>query len=317
MADASARSRSPTARRKWPETPQATTKRLAGKIAVVVGAGQTPGASVGNGRAVALLFAREGAQLFLADRSEEAVKDTQQQLKEEYGIEAPYCVTDVSKESDCEALIAAAVKKFGRVDIMHNNVGIAAGDKSAADISADIYASIMGVNAAGALFLVKHVLPVMRKQMAGVIINVSSIGSILTLPQGGGGGMAYKMSKAAMNNLTQNVAIENAEYGIRANAILPGLMETPLSIERRTAVLVKAEGISEEAARKRVCEARSSMVPLCIDGKHANGTAWDTANAAVFLASPEARFVTGVLLCVDGGQAVAQGCPAPARERDS
>merc|ERR550537_2126178 len=121
---------------------------------------------------------------------------------------------------------------------------------------ADIYERIMSVNAAGALWLAKHVLPVMRKQLSGVILNVSSIGSILTLPQGGGGGMAYKMSKAAMNNLTQNVAIENAAYGIRANAILPGLMETPLSIERRTAVLMKAEGLSEDDARQRVTEAR-------------------------------------------------------------
>merc|ERR1719460_549704 len=148
------------------------------------------------------------------------------------------------------------MKAHGRIDILHNNVGIAAGDKSAADISADVYASIMSVNAAGALFLTKHVLPVMRKQLGGVILHVSSIGSILTLPQGGGGGMAYKMSKAAMNNLTQNVAIENAQYGIRCNAILPGLLETPLSIERRTKALSEAEGLSDEEARQRVREAR-------------------------------------------------------------
>merc|ERR1719453_2918015 len=139
---------------------------------------------------------------------------------------------------------------------MHNNVGIAAGDKAAADLSADIYNSIMGVNAAGALWLTKHVLPVMRKQMNGVIIQVSSIGSILTLPQGGGGGTAYKMSKAAMNNLTENIAIENGKYGIRCNAILPGLMETPMSIERRTKVLMDAEKITEEEARERVRSAR-------------------------------------------------------------
>merc|ERR1719174_2490644 len=298
MAEPAARSRSPA--RRWPETPKVNTQRLAGQVAVVVGAGQTPGASVGNGRAVAVLFAREGAQLMLADCNEEAVKDTQLQIKEEFGMDAAYFVTDVSKESDCEELIAATVRNYGRVDIMHNNVGIAAGDKAAADISAEVYASIMGVNATGALFLTKHVLPVMRKQMGGVILNVSSIGSILTLPQGGGGGMAYKMSKAAMNNLTQNVAIENARYNIRANAILPGLMETPLSIERRALVMAKAEGISEDIARQRVVETRAKQVPLCIDGKHASGNAWDTANAAVFLASDEARFVTGVLLCVDG-----------------
>merc|ERR1712194_407526 len=174
----------------------------------------------------------------------------------------------------------------------------------------------MRVNAGGALWLIKHVLPIMRSQKAGVITNVSSIGSILTLPQGGGGGMAYKMAKAAMNNLTQNVAIENARYGIRANAILPGLMETPMSVERRTAVTAQAEGISEEAAREKVRDARNRQVPLRIGGQPCMGNAWDTANTALFLASEEARFITGALLCVDGGQAVSQGCPVPDRERD-
>lgn len=308
------KSRSP--RKKWPETPKASTKRLANKVAVVVGAGQTPGQTVGNGRAVALLFAREGAQLLIADCSEAAVKDTQEQIKEEFGIEVAIAVTDVSKESDCEALIASAIKTFGRIDILHNNVGIAAGDKSVADISSDVYERIMDVNAKGALYLTKHVLPHMRKQLGGVILNVSSIGSVLTLPQGGGGGMAYKMSKAAMNNLTQNVAIENSRYGIRCNAILPGLIDSPLSIERRTKVLM-GEGMSEEDARNKVKDARNRMVPLCVDGKPSMGTAWDTANAALFLASDEARFVTGILMRVDGGQGVSQGCPIPDRERDS
>lgn len=304
-------------KRKWPETPQSLPKRLVGKVCIVAGAGQTPGQTVGNGRAVALLFAREGARLMLADRSEDAVKDTQQQVKEEFGAEAEICVTDVAKESDCEALIAATVKAYGRVDVLHNNVGVAAGDKSVAEITSEVYENIMRVNAGGALWLTKHVLPVMRKQFAGVIIHVSSIGSILTLPQGGGGGMAYKMAKAAMNNLTENVAIENAKYGIRCNAILPGLMETPMSIERRTKVLAEAEGLSDDQARKKVRDARNRQVPLRIGGEPCMGQAWDTANAALFLCSEEARFVTGVLLTVDGGQAVALGCPVPDRERDS
>jgi NAD(P)-dependent dehydrogenase (short-subunit alcohol dehydrogenase family) len=266
---------------------------------------------------VALLFAREGAKVMLADRSEEAVKDTQKQIVEEFGVDTAVCVTDVSKESDCEALVKATVEAFGRVDILHNNVGIAAGDKSVTEITSDVYENIMRVNASGALWLSKHVLPVMRKQLSGVILQVSSIGSILTLPQGGGGGMAYKMAKAAMNNLTQNIAIENAKYGIRANAILPGLMDTPLSVERRTKVMAQAEGITEDAAREKVLAARNKQVPLRIGGKPSMGTAWDTANTALFLASDEARFVTGVLLTVDGGQAVSQGCPVPDRERDS
>eukprot|EP00933_Yihiella_yeosuensis_P054958 TRINITY_DN53565_c0_g1_i1.p1 TRINITY_DN53565_c0_g1~~TRINITY_DN53565_c0_g1_i1.p1 ORF type:complete len:317 (+),score=79.33 TRINITY_DN53565_c0_g1_i1:86-1036(+) len=302
---------------RWPKTPAAPVGRLAGKVVIVAGAGQTPGQTVGNGRAAALVFAREGAKLMISDISEEAAKDTEAQIKAEFGSETAICVANVAKESDCENLIKATVAKFGRVDVLHNNVGIAAGDKSAAEISQEVYEKIMSVNAGGALWLTKHVLPVMRKQFSGVILHVSSIGSLLTLPQGGGGGMAYKMAKAAMNNLTQNVAIENARYGIRVNAILPGLMETPMSVERRTKVTAEAEGISEEAARDKVREARNRQVPLRIGGEPSMGNAWDTANAALFLASDDARFVTGILMLVDGGQAVSMGCPPPDRERDS
>jgi NAD(P)-dependent dehydrogenase (short-subunit alcohol dehydrogenase family)/ABC-type nitrate/sulfonate/bicarbonate transport system substrate-binding protein len=300
----------------WPETPAGAAKRMLGKVCIVAGAGQTPGQTVGNGRAVALMFAREGARLMLADRSMEAVKDTQLQCKEEFGVEAEIMVTDVAKEADCEALIAATVARYGRVDVLHNNVGIAGGDKGPADIDDDVYTNIMRVNAGGALWLTKHALPVMRKQLAGHIIQVSSIGSINTLPQGGGGGTAYKMAKAAMNNLVENVAIENARYGIRCNAILPGLMETPMSVERRTKVLCEAEGLSDEQARQKVRDARNKQVPLRIGGQPSMGHAWDTGNAALWLASEEARFVTGVLLCVDGGQTVSKGCPVPDRERD-
>lgn len=264
-----------------------------------------------------MLFAREGAKLVIADRDEEALQDTAAQIKTEFGSEVVCHAADVSRESDCKALVAAGVDAFGRIDVLHNNVGIAAGDKAAADIDAEVYARIMSVNAGGALWLTKHVLPVMRKQQSGVILQVSSIGSMLTLPQGGGGGMAYKMAKAAMNNLVQNVAIENAKFGIRCNAILPGLMETPMSVERRTAVMAKAEGVSEEEARDKVRESRNRQVPLAVNGRHTMGSGWDTANAAVFLASEEAKFISGVLLCVDGAQSVSLGVPPPGRERDS
>lgn len=253
----------------------------------------------------------------LSDVSEEALKDSQRQVVQQYGVPCEICICDVGKEADCKKLIDATVTAYGRIDVLHNNVGIAAGDKAAADIEQDVYERIMRVNAGGALWLTKHVLPVMRKQLSGNIIQVSSIGSILTLPQGGGGGMAYKMAKAAMNNLVQNIAIENGKFGVRCNAILPGLMETPMSVERRTAVLAKAENLSDEEARQKVRDARNRQVPLKIDGKPSMGSAWDTANAAVFLACEEARFVSGLLMVVDGGQAVSLGCPVPDRERDS
>jgi len=292
--------------------------RMAGKVAIVAGAGQMPGQTLGNGRAVALLFAREGAKLMLSDLNEDAVRATEQQVTAEFGgsCEVHTCVADVSREADCASLVAATIERFGRVDVLHNNVGIPFGDKAAADISLEAYERIMSVNAGGALWLIKHVLPTMRQQLSGVIINVSSIGSLLTLPQGGGGGIAYKMSKAAMNTLTQNVAIENARYGIRVNAVLPGLMDTPMSVERRVKALVDAEGMSDADARSKVRAARSQQVPLQIGGKPSMGSAWDTAHAALFLASDEARFVTGVLLCTDGGQAVSTGVPFIDRERD-
>merc|ERR1712151_1232895 len=137
--------------------------------------------------------------------------------------------------------------------------------------------------------------------------NISSIGGRLTLPAGGGGGMAYKMSKAAMNHLTQNMAIENARHGVRVNAILPGLMDTPLSIERRAQDLSKKEGCSMEVARDRVRSSRNKQVPLFRDGAPSMGSGWDVAHAAVYLAGPSGKFVTGVLLAVDGGQCVCTG----------
>jgi len=188
-------------------------------------------------------------------------------------------------------------------------VGIAEGDTSdLSEVSLEVFDRITCVNTTGMLLVCKHVLPVMRKKRSGNIINISSIGSILTLPSGGGGGYAYKMSKAAVNTLTTNLAMENAKYGIRVNAILPGLMDTPLSIERRAKALCEKEGLGMDEARDRVRKARNAQVPLHGSSGPAMGSATDTAEAACFLASERARFITGVLLPVDGGQCVVTGC---------
>jgi NAD(P)-dependent dehydrogenase (short-subunit alcohol dehydrogenase family) len=263
--------------------------RLAGKIAIVAGAGQTPGDTIGNGRATAVLFAREGAKVLLVDRDEASARDTESLIRAENG-EAAVFRADVARSDDCRAMTEECVRRYGAIDVLHNNVGIAAGDGGPVHLTEEAWDRIHAVNLKGMFLTCKHVLPVMRRQQGGVILNVSSIASICSV-----GLLAYKTSKAGVNALTHSLAIGNAAYGIRVNAILPGLMNTPMAIE----------GISQERgiAKEEVIRARDAQVPL----DHKMGTAWDVAYAALFLASDEAKFITGVLLPVDGGQSARIG----------
>lgn len=263
--------------------------RLAGRVAVVTGAGQTPGETIGNGRATAILFAREGASLLLVDRERGAAESTLAAIKDEGG-HAEVFAADVSRGDDCRAMAEAALAAFGRLDILHNNVGIGAGDRGPVHLDEAVWDGIFDVNLKSMFLTAKHVLPIMREQGGGVITNISSIASICS-----GGMLAYKTSKAGVNALTHSLALGNAKYGIRANAILPGLMNTPMAIEGNVASL----GLP----REEVIARRDAQVPL--GGKM--GDAWDVAHAALFLASDEARFITGVLLPVDGGQSARIG----------
>jgi NAD(P)-dependent dehydrogenase (short-subunit alcohol dehydrogenase family) len=263
--------------------------RLEDKVAIVVGAGQTPGETIGNGRATAILFAREGSRVLLVDRDVERARETETMIAAEGGSAAVF-QADVTQEDDCRAMVAECVERFGRVDVLHNNVGIGRGDAGATHLDVEVWKTIIDVNLTGMFLACKHALPAMRKQGAGSIINVSSIASIAST-----GMLAYKVSKAGVNALTQQIAIGNARHGIRCNAILPGLMNTPMAIEG----FVEASG----ASREQVIMARDSMVPLGAK----QGTAWDVAYAALFLASDEAQFITGVLLPVDGGQSIKIG----------
>ena len=263
--------------------------RLAGKAAIVVGAGQTPGDTIGNGRATAISFAREGARVLLVDRDEGSARETHLMIEKDGG-ESHVIAADVTKEDDCRALAAAAVERFGRVDVLHNNVGIGTGDSGPVHLEQEAWRRIMDVNLTAMFLTIKHVLPQMREQRSGSIINISSVASVAST-----GMLAYKVSKAGVNALTHQIAMGNAHYGIRCNAILPGLMNTPMAIEGMS----EARGIPKEALIK----GRDSMVPLGAK----QGTAWDVANAAVFLASDEAKFITGVLLPVDGGQSIKIG----------
>jgi NAD(P)-dependent dehydrogenase (short-subunit alcohol dehydrogenase family) len=263
--------------------------RLKGKTAIVSGAGQTPGTTIGNGRAMAILFAREGADVLCVDRDGARAEETVAMIAQEGG-RAASLEANIVKPGGADAIVAAAKARFGHIDILVNNVGIGGGDGPAHKVEEAAFDRIMNVNLKGTWLLSKAVIPVMREQGKGAIVNISSLASI-----GGGNQVAYEVSKAAVNRLTTSVAQANARHGVRCNAVLPGLMDTPMAV----AGIAQASGQDQEAVR----QARDARVPL--GGKM--GTAWDTANAALFLASDEARFITGVLLPVDGGMSVRIG----------
>jgi len=266
--------------------------KLAGKVALVFGAGQTPGASIGNGRATAVLFAREGAKVLAVDRNLDAAQNTVAQITDEGG-DAAAVAADVTMEDEIKRAVEACQQRFGgRIDILHNNVGVSlsGGDAPVTHTDADAFELVTNINLRGMVLACKHVLPIMRTQRSGAIVCISSVAAITNYPN-----IAYRTSKAGVNALVNNVAATNAQYGIRANSILPGLMNTPMAIENR----VGRDG----ATREDVIAARDSKVPL--GGKM--GTAWDVANAALFLASDDAAFITGVELPVDGGQSLMRG----------
>jgi len=263
--------------------------RLAGKAAIVTGAGQTPGDTVGNGRAMSVLFAREGAKVLcvdrLLDRAEETVAIIKGEGGEAYAIEA-----DVTKTAQVAALVAAAQTKLGRIDILVNNVGIGGGDGPAHKVEEVAFDRIVNVNLKGAWLVTKAVLAVMREQKGGAIVNISSLAA-----RAGGIQVAYEVSKAGVNRLTEHVAISQARYGIRCNAIQPGLMDTPMAV----AGIAGASGRSQADVRAE----RDARVPL--GGKMGSG--WDTAYAALFLVSDEAGFISGAILPVDGAMGVRRG----------
>jgi NAD(P)-dependent dehydrogenase (short-subunit alcohol dehydrogenase family) len=263
--------------------------RLAGKTAIIVGAGQTPGETVGNGRAMAILFAREGAQVLCVDRALDRAEETAALIAAEGGIATAF-QADVSKSADCTALIAAGKDRLGRIDILVNNVGIGGGDGPAHRLEESAWDRIMTVNLKATWMTCKTVIPLMRDQGGGAIVNISSLAALA-----GGNQVAYEVSKAGVNRLTTSVASSNARYGIRCNAIMPGYMDTPMAVSG----IAQARGATTHAVR----EERDARVPL--RGKM--GTGWDTAYAALFLASDEAAFITGVAMVVDGGMSTRMG----------
>lgn len=265
--------------------------RLQDKIAIVVGAGQTPGATIGNGRATSILFAREGAKVLALDRDLESARETVRMIAEEGG-EAEALKADVTEEADLAGAVRHCVDRWGRIDVLHNNVGagLSAGDAPITEISSEAFDRVTAINLRGMVMACKHALPVMQKQESGVFLTVSSVAAWSTYPYVG-----YKTSKAAVVALTEQIASNNARYGIRANCILPGLMNTPMAIEPRVGL--------DGKSREEVIEERNRRVPL----RGRMGSGWDVAHAALFLASDEAGFITGAALPVDGGTSVRVG----------
>ncbi len=261
--------------------------RLENKTAIVVGGGQGEGSTeaIGNGRATAILFAREGAKVLVVDRDLASATETAEMIEKEGGVAASIAA-DVVEEDQVAAVIQDCVSRWGRVDILHNNVGIsvAGGDAPIEDITTEAFDTLVAVNLRGMVYATKHALPVMRGQEAGAIVNISSMAAWSNYPWVG-----YKTTKAAVIALTEQTAIRNAKYGIRANVILPGLMDTPMAVDTRAREWNKP--------REEIAAERDAKVPL----KAKMGTGWDVAYAALFLASEEAKFITGVTLPVDGG----------------
>src|SRR3982074_886966 len=203
--------------------------RLKDRVAIVVGAGQSPGEGMGNGRATALPFAREGAKVLCVDHNLASAEETVAMIEQRQGTAVAF-KADVTKDAEIKAMVADAPAPWGRIDILHNNVGgsISGGDAELLDITEEAFDRCVAINLKSVILACKHVIPIMRQQKSGAIINISPMPAITTYPY-----VAYKATKSAMIAFTEQLAYQNAQYGIRANVILPGLMNTPMAVDTR------------------------------------------------------------------------------------
>jgi NAD(P)-dependent dehydrogenase (short-subunit alcohol dehydrogenase family) len=262
--------------------------RLEGKVAVVTGAGSV-GPGWGNGKAVATLFAREGAKVFAVDLSADAAAETKAIIEKEGGI-CEVGSGDVSRGEDVKALVEACVKRWGRIDVLHNNVGIL-DSGGPVEESEEVWEKTLRVNLNSMFLTCKYVLPHMLRQFdqegrGGAIVN---IGSIAGMRYTGVPYIGYSTTKGAVVPFTRAIAMQYAAKGIRCNAVLPGLMNTPM-------VHKGLAGAYSGGDVEKMVAIRDAQCPT---GKM--GDAWDVAYAALFLASEEAKYITGVALPVDGG----------------
>lgn len=264
--------------------------KLGGKVCIVTGAGSS-GPGVGNGKATALLFAREGAKVVLVDRNAEAARETHAMISAEGGI-SEVLEADVSKMADIQRVAQLAVDLFGGIDVLHNNVGVSSYG-GILELAEDDWDRIFAINLKSMFLMCKCTLPHMLARGGGSIINVSSIAALgeVGIPM-----LAYSVSKAAVHRFTRAVALEFARRGIRCNTILPGLIDTPMVNDHASA------NVYGTADRQEISRRRDLRSPT---GRQ--GSAWDIANAALYLACDDSRYVNGVDIPVDGGLSCAIG----------
>ncbi len=264
---------------------QPAAKRLEGKTAIVTGAGSS-GPGIGNGKATAILFARHGAQVILVDRNLSAAQETEGIIASEGGTSLAVAA-DVTVPEECKSVVKRTVNEYGKLDILHNNVGITK-PGGVVEMPVEDFDLIMRVNVRSIFLMTKYSIPVMQKSGGGTIINVASINGVVVTPAIA---TAYAASKAAVIAITREIAVAYALGGIRCNTILPGFMRTPM-VEQQLAG-------SSYGDAAQMDKQRSQYVPM-----RRQGEGWDTAAAALFLASDESAYINGVQLVVDGGVSV-------------
>ena len=253
--------------------------RVEDKVAIVTGAGSTPGPGIGTGKATAVVLAREGASVLLVDLYPERAEQTRQMIEAEGG-KAVVCAADVTQAADCEAMVRAAVGAFGTVDILVNNIGLASLG-TVVDTTEEAWDRALDINLRTAFLASKYAVPVMAAHGAGAIVNVASISALR-----GDGTVAYSAAKGGLIAMTVDMAYSHGRQGIRVNAVAPGHITTPMVMS------VSAPGPRAEFMNTMRSEAGLLGTP---------GTGWDVAWAAAFLASDEARWITGVTLPVESG----------------
>ena len=263
--------------------------RVAGKTALVTGAGSI-GPGWGNGKAAAVLYAREGAKVLCVDNRLAAAEETRDIVEGEGGTAVAH-EADVTDEGGIAAMVAACIDAFGRIDILHNNVGGSGPGAALMEVALDDWNDTLARNVTGAFLAMKAAIPHMEAEGGGAIVNISSIAGLTHI---GVPSTSYSAAKGALNELTKNIAIQYAARNIRANCVAPGLMKTPFILRAKDGVpnhIRKGYATPEEYHA-----ARAAVIPM-----RRMGDAWDVAKAALFLASDDAAYITGQCLVVDGG----------------
>jgi NAD(P)-dependent dehydrogenase (short-subunit alcohol dehydrogenase family) len=274
------------------DTPHAqpASSSLAGRVAIVTGAGSRT-AEIGNGRAAAILLARRGAKVLLLDAMLDAARETERMIQADGGT-ALAMEADVSDAGDCSRAVAAAVQAFGRVDILVNNVGIGGPAGDAVEVDIEEWDRALRVNVTSMMLMAKYAIPQMRRIGAGAIVNIASVAGL----KGGTPALLYPTSKGAVVNMTRAMAAHHGVEGIRVNCVAPGMVYTPMVAGRMT---------PEVREQRRM---RSLL--------QTEGSGWDVGQAVAYLASDEARWVTGVILPVDAGT-MAGSAPSPGLKPDA